>query len=85
MARATGYCRNKEGSRDSQLIHNCSVELSRLGLWEGRMQGGWARRANLVGPSGSGRGPGSTVFALSGLSSSFHHLTPPPNARKRPR
>lgn len=43
MARATGYCRNKEGSRDSQLIHNCSVELSRLGLWEGRMQGGWAR------------------------------------------
>lgn len=37
-----------------------------------------------MGPSGSGRGPGSAVFALSGLSSSFHHLTPPPNARKRP-
>lgn len=42
MARETGYCRNKDGNRDSQLIHNCFVELSRRGLWDG-VQGHWAR------------------------------------------
>ena len=35
-----GCYRDKDGSWDSQLIHNCFVELSRPGLWEG-VQGGW--------------------------------------------